>query len=208
MIFKACLLIFGAWLMVSVENLGLANAESSGSICSLKALFSERKGGGICPSAISRLAFYERTCHLVGYFSMLYRCRLFFRIFNWWYHSNFIQWKTVQARLCLTTTRLFGGGRKLYRPRRTLRSFWRSESWWGRLSDRWNGLPTPQLEGISPMPCHLTVFSSISWIEQDVTAEPHDARKGFKFQGCDGFLPSVNQRWERVWRSSAGQKYM
>lgn len=68
--------------MVSVENFSLANAEGSGSICSLKALFSKRKGGGICPSAISRIAFYERTCHLVGYFSMLYRCRLFFRIFN------------------------------------------------------------------------------------------------------------------------------
>ena len=138
--------------MVSAENFGLANAESSGSICSLKALFSERKGGGICPSAISRIAFYERTCHLVGYFSMLYRCRLFFRIFNWWYHSNFIQWKTVQARLCLTTTRLFGGGIKLYWHRRTSRGSWCSESWCGRLSDRWNGFLTLQLEGTGPLP--------------------------------------------------------
>lgn len=176
--------------MVSVENLGLANAESSGSICSLKALFSERKGGGICPSAISRLAFYERTCHLVGYFSMLYRCRLFFRIFNWWYHSNFIQWKTVQARLCLTTTRLFGGGRKLYRPRRTLRSSWHSESWWGRLSERWNGLPTPQLV----VHCLVTLqsFPQHFGLNRKLQLNRWDARKWFKIQASDGFLPSVN----------------
>lgn len=163
--------------MVSVESFGLANAESSGSICSLKTLFSKRKGGGICPSAISRLAFYERTCHLVGYFSMLYRCRLFFRIFNWWYHSNFIQWKIVQARLCLTTTRLFGGGIKLYQPRRTLRGSWHSESWCGRLLDRWNGDLTPQLEGTGPLSClptGLPVSFGISW---DVAAETPRCQK-------------------------------
>lgn len=163
--------------MVSVENFSLANAESSGSICSLKALFSERKSGGICPSAISRIAFYERTCHLVGYFSMLYRCRLFFRIFNWWYHSNFIQWKTVQARLCLTTTRLFGGGIKLYQPRRTLRRSWCSESWCGRLSDRWNGFSNPQLEGTGPLPCLPTGLLASFGIGQDVAAKTPRCQK-------------------------------
>lgn len=165
--------------MVSVENFALANAESSGSICSLKALFSERKGGGICPSAISRLAFYERTCHLVGYFSMLYRCRLFFRIFNWWYHSNFIQWKTVQARLCLTTTRLFGGGIKLYRPRRTFRGSRCSEPCCeiGEIGE----IPPPplplQLEGTGPLPFFPTGLPLSFGIGQDVAAKTPRCQK-------------------------------